>query len=145
MKWRKVASGSFTNIKYETKECGGEFLHVVTQSGSLDKEDRVPVYEKTLALTKSGNYFCILDNRKGKESLLSMADMSNFGDMLVSHGINRFIYAVVTKDPGYDKIIKLIKAISITKDLEVEAISSPDFATAEKFVLLRMDECVKEN
>ena len=143
MKWRKVATGSFTNIKYETKECCGEFLHIVTQSGALDKEDRVPGYEETLALTKSSNYFCILDNRKGKESLLSMADMSNFGDMLVSHGIKRFIYAVITKDPGYDKIIKLIKAISTTKELEFEAISTPDFATAEKFVVTQMCEYVK--
>ena len=145
MKWRKVASGSFPNITYETKEHGGEFLHIVTQVGSLDKEDRAPVYEETLALNKSSNYFCILDNRNGKESLLSMADMSGIGDMLVARGIKRFIYAVVTKDPAYDKIIKLIKAISMTKDLEVDAMSTADFATAEKFILARINACEKQN
>ncbi|MCC3305492.1 hypothetical protein [Sneathiella sp. HT1-7] len=143
MKWRKIASASFTNIKYETKECCGQYLHVVTQSGSLDREDRAPVYEETLALTKTSNYFCILDNRKAKESLLSMADMSGIGDMLISRGIKRFIYAVVTKDPAYDKIIRLIKAISMTKNLEVEAISTADFATAEKFILMYMNEYAK--
>ena len=142
MKWRKVASGSYMNIEYETKEYGGEYLHVVTQSGSLDREDRVPVYQETLALTKSNNYFCILDNRKGKESLLSMADMSNFGDMLVSHGIENFIYAVVTSDPSYDKIIKLIKAISMTKNLEVEAMSTSNYEEGEKFILSRMKKVI---
>jgi hypothetical protein len=145
MKWRKVASGSFPNIRFETKEYGGEFLHIVTQGGSLVREDRAPVYEETLALNTSDSYFCILDNRKGKESVLSMADMSVFGDMLISQGIKRFVYAVVTTDPAYDKIIKLIKAISMTKDLEVEAITTPDFATAEKFVFVRMDDCVKQS
>jgi hypothetical protein len=145
MKWRKVASGSFPNIKFETKGYGDELLHIVTQDGSLDREDRMPVYQETLALNQSSNYFCILDNRKGKESLLSMADMSQFGDMLVSYGIKRFTYAVVIKDPAYEKIIKLIKAISMTKELEVEAISTPDFATAEKFILSQMEECVKQN
>lgn len=145
MKWRKVASGSFTNIRYETQEYCGEFLHIVTQDGPLNRDVRRPVFEETLALTKSGNYFCILDNRKGKESILSMADMSGYGDMLVSNGINRFFYAVVTFDPGYEKTIKLIKAISMVKELEIEAISTTDFATAEKFINKHVLEQVKQS
>ena len=145
MKWRKVASGSFTNIRYETKEYGGEFLHIVTQDGPLNRESRRPVFEETLALTKSGNYFCILDNRRGKEIILSLADMSNYGDMLVSNGINRFFYAVVTFDPAYEKTIKLIKAISMVKALEIEAMSTPDFVTAEKFIQSHILDQVKQN
>ncbi|MZR32089.1 hypothetical protein [Sneathiella litorea] len=142
MKWRQVSSGSFTNIRFETKEYGGEFLHIVTQVGTLDLEDRAPILKETLDLNKSENYFCILDNRKGKESFLSIADMSYFADRLIDKGIKRFFYAVVTNDPAYDKIIKLIKAIAITKDMEVEAMSTADFATAESFMLTRMKNFV---
>ena len=143
MKWRKVASGSFTNIKYETKESGGEYLHLVTPGSLLDRDDRAPVYEATLNLTKSENYFCILDNRLGKENLLSMADMSYFGDTLVERGIKRFFYAIVTHDPSYDNMIKLIKAIAATKNIEVDAMSTPDFEAAEEFILSRMKNFVK--
>jgi|TARA_R110001606_G_scaffold3642_24_gene16606 hypothetical protein len=145
MKWRKVASGSFANIKYETKESGGEYLHLVTPGSLLDRDDRAPVYEATLNLTKSENYFCILDNRQGKESLLSMADMSYFGDILVERGIKRFFYAVVTYDPAYDNMIKLIKAIAATKDIEINAIATPDFESAEEFILSRMKNFVKDS
>lgn len=143
MKWRNVASGSFDNLRYETKESGGELLHVVTPGGLLDRDDRAPVYEETLNLNKTENYFCILDNRTGKESLLSISDMSHFGDLLVSKGIKRFYYAVVTTDPAYDNMIKLIKAIALTKNIEMEAIATPDYDEAEEFVLAHMKNFVK--
>ncbi|MEX0583067.1 MAG: hypothetical protein WD185_05305 [Sneathiella sp.] len=145
MKWRKVASGTFSNISYETKESGGEYLHLVTPGGLLDLDDRAPVYEATLNLTKSENYFCILDNRQGKESLLSMADMSHFGDILVARGIKRFFYAVVTYDSAYDNMIKLIKAIAATKNIEIDAIATPDFGAAEEFMLNRIKSFAKNS
>ena len=149
MKWHRVAAGSFNNIEYETKESGGEFLHIVTSSGPLSRDERAPVYEETIKLTQSDNYFCILDNRKSKGNLVSMADMSYFGDLLLKKGIKRFFYAVVTHDPAYDNMIKLIKAVAVTKNLaidainlEIEAIATPDFEEAEAFILTHVKKFI---
>ena len=138
MKWRDVSSGLFENIRYETKESGGEYLHVVTMLGPMGLKDRIPVFRETLKVNKSENYFNIADNRRGYENILSVEDMSVLGDMLYDAGIRHFFNAVVTNDAAYGNITKLVHAVATTKKIETESIATNNYDEAEKFILEKM-------
>ncbi|TNE39339.1 MAG: hypothetical protein EP348_03700 [Alphaproteobacteria bacterium] len=138
MKWRPVSSGSYEKIAYETKECRGQFLHYINILGPIGVTERIPVFEATLAVNKSENYFCLVDNRAGHENILTVEDMSFLGDLLLDAGIKRFYAAVVTLDEGYRGIVKLMNAVAIAKKkIESETFSSPFYEEAENFLISR--------
>ncbi|MCF8466699.1 MAG: hypothetical protein K9G33_04800 [Sneathiella sp.] len=145
MNWRNVSSGSFENIRYETKESGGEYLHIVTMLGPMGLQDRIPVFRETLNATQSENYFVIADNRKGYENILSVEDMSVLGDMLYDAGIRRFYNAVVTNDAAYGNITRLVHAVATTKKIETESIATSSFDEAEKFIFDGMKKLMKRD
>ncbi|MAL78132.1 MAG: hypothetical protein CMN55_03300 [Sneathiella sp.] len=144
MTWRQVGSGEYENISFETREYKGEYLHIITPAGALTREDRLPVYQATLDLTRSDSYLCLLDNRKGQELSLTGEDIVYFADILADHGIRRVIYAVVTNDPGYGNIIKLIRAIAETKNIAMHAMSTTKFDEAEEFFLAEIEKLAAE-
>ena len=143
MTWPLVSSGSFVNIDYETRECGGEYLHLVKALGPIGREERIPLVNEILKITRSENYFAILDNRRGYENSLSLEDMSFLGDILYDAGIRRFYNAVVTSDDAYSSNVKLMNAVAATKHVETETLSTNDYDDAENFILEKMKKFMK--
>ncbi|WP_373087543.1 hypothetical protein [Sneathiella sp.] len=140
MKWRRISSGSFVNIEYETKESNGQYLHLIKILGPVGRAERMPVYNETLKLNLSADYFCIVDNSNGYESVLTFEDMLFFGDILVKAGIKRFFSAVVTNDVGHVTIGKLTRAIAKTKNIYTETYSASSYPNAEKFIMEKLAE-----
>jgi hypothetical protein len=145
MKWREISSGSFKSCDYKTKQSGDECLHLIKITGPISREERIPIYEETLKINPSENYFCIVDNSEAHENVLSYDDMKFFGDMLSSAGIKSFYCAVITFDKGHARIGKLTHAIAILKNIRTENLSTTDPQEAEKFIFSKIEMAVRND
>jgi hypothetical protein len=140
MKGHKIASGSFANIDYETREYNGEHVHTITANGPIDIEHRIPVYKQTLENNPSENYFIIFDNRRSYEDNFAYDDMLVIAEILLKAGIKQIFGAIITKESGYDNIMKLARAVAKTKEMESQTVYAENMAEAEKFILSRIDD-----
>ncbi|WP_020592425.1 hypothetical protein [Kiloniella laminariae] len=125
---------------FETFECAGEFLHRIEMTGNMGRVERIPLYQQTLALNKSKNYFCILDNRRGYENTLTLDDMRYFDDMLVEAGIELFYGATVTLDDEYKKITTLANVNVEVSELAGELFATSSYQEAEDFIFAHMQK-----
>ncbi|MCC3305490.1 hypothetical protein [Sneathiella sp. HT1-7] len=135
MQGRKISSGAFANISYETLECYGEHVHFMTATGPISREHRIPVYRKTLGDNPSSNYFAILDNRRGHEDEFSYEDMHILGDITLEAGIRRIVSVSVTNESAYLNIIKLTQAVAHLKDIELTSTTTHCMDEAKNFIL----------
>ncbi|MDF2366809.1 hypothetical protein [Sneathiella sp.] len=139
MKGRKISSGSFANIDYETREYNGEHIHIMKVMGPINREHRIPFYYQTLENNPSADYFVILDNRRGHEDNFSYDDMQIVADILLDAGIKRIHGAIITREFGYDNILKLARAVAKVKTLESHTEFSENMTDAENFILSRIE------
>lgn len=135
---RRISSGVFANISYETLECYGEHINFMTATGPISREHRVPVYRKTLGNNPSSNYFAILDNRRGFEDEFSYEDMHILGDITLEAGIRRTVSVSVTNEPAYLNIVKLTRAVADLKNIELNSTTTHCMDEAKNFILSRI-------
>ncbi|MCZ4279135.1 hypothetical protein O4H49_00005 [Kiloniella laminariae] len=138
MKLVLVEKKILSSCVFETFECNGEFLHRVELTGNTGRQERIPLYQETLALNKSKNYFCILDNRRGFENTLTLDDIRYFDDMLVCAGIECFYGATVTLDNEYKKITTLANFNVEVSKLTGELLATSSYQEAEDFIFSQM-------
>jgi hypothetical protein len=138
MQGRKISSGVFANISYETREFCGEYINLMTALGPISREHRVPVYRRSLKINPTSSYFAILDNRSGHEDELSYDDMMLLGDYIIDAGITRVVTASVTNEAGYSNIVKLASAMADARNVEMDATVTTCLDEAKSFVLSRV-------
>ncbi len=138
MQGRKISSGAFANISYETLECYVEHVNFMTATGPISREHRIPVYRQTLQGNPSSSYFAILDNRRGYEDEFSYDDMLILSDITLKAGIRRIVSVSVTSESAYLNIVKLSQAVAHTKDIELDSMTTHCMDKAKNFILFRI-------
>ncbi|MCC3305491.1 hypothetical protein [Sneathiella sp. HT1-7] len=138
MQERKISSGTIANIRYETLEYGGEHINFMTALGPVTREHRVLVYRKLLNTNPSSTFFAILDNRAGYEDKISYDDMHFLADTLLRVGIRRMVCVAVTKEPAYQNIVNLSRAVADMKNFDMQATSTQCLKEAKTFVFSRI-------
>ena len=139
MQGKVVASGRLPSYDYQSVEYAGEIVHRITVKGPIDLEHRLPLYQETLAINQTSNYFCILDNSDGHENTLSRSDMVLLDSILVEGGIKNFYGVTITTDPSYAGIVKLAGYSAEASRLNAEMLATPDPAEAERFILEKLE------
>ncbi|WP_340149340.1 hypothetical protein [uncultured Sneathiella sp.] len=135
-----VSSGTTPNIDWETSGFSGQFLHRIKITGPIGLEERLPVYRATLDISKSKDYFALVDNRDGHEDTMSYPVMLRLCELFLEAGVKNICTAIVTSNERYKDITKLSSAVATLKNLRFENTTTADFAEAEKFILSRLRE-----
>lgn len=134
MEGEKIFSGSFANIIHETWKYNGEHIHVMKVTGPINGENRIYFYTSALKNNSSSDLFIILDNQRGYEDDFSYDDMITICDILVNAGIKRIFGAIITRESGYENILKLARAVAKVKTLEQHTVFCKNLAAAENFI-----------
>lgn len=134
MKRIVIASGQLPSCEFQSIAHGDEILHRIRVTGKIDLERRLPLYHRTLAVNRTSNYFCILDNSGGHENVLSYPDMVILDEILVEGGIRTFYGVTVTHDSSYSGIVKLASYSAEASRLQTELVATNDPAEAERFI-----------
>ncbi len=129
-----VARETLPSYELVSVRHGDEVVHRITVTGPISLERRLPLYEATLAINRSSNYFCILDNSGGHENDLSFRDMQLLDQKLLDGGIRCFYGATITDDKAYAQIVELASATMSALKLTGKILSTGDRATAEQFI-----------
>ncbi|MCF8466426.1 MAG: hypothetical protein K9G33_03405 [Sneathiella sp.] len=143
MTYRITLDRSFIHCDVITRDYGGELLHLTVTTGLFAREQRILVFEETLKINSSDNYFYILDNRAGHEILLSPEDMSYMNGMLFDAGIRYIRGAVVTNDDGYGALVAMAQAKAKAANFEVDLIATADYVKAQEFILSNLRKKLK--
>lgn len=138
MKGTVVASGSLPGFDYVCTRYGREIVHRITVTGQIDVETRLPLYQATLAVNETSNYFCILDNSAGYENSFTYPDIVLLDSLLIEAGIDHFYGATITTDPDYAKLVKLANDSAETTPMETELLAARDLAEAEAFIMEKL-------
>jgi hypothetical protein len=139
LKGHKISSGSFANLEFETWEYHGEHIHVVKVMGPIDRGHRIPVYYQTLENNPSSNYYVILDNHRGHEDNFLYDDMQKVANILSEAGVKRIHGAIITRESGYDNIMKLGRAVAKLHSMESQTVYSKNMDEAESYICSRID------
>ncbi|MBO0333478.1 hypothetical protein J0X12_07630 [Sneathiella sp. CAU 1612] len=143
MKGQLISSGSFANINHETWKYNGEHIHVMKVTGPINRAHRVPFYYLTLKTNPSSDYFIILDNQRGHEDDFSYDDMITISDILLEAGIKRIYGAIITRESGYENILKLARAVAKLKTLESHTVYCENMTEAENYIHARIEIAIK--
>lgn len=138
-----VATGEMQSFRFRTERRGQEVLHRITATGPINLRRRIPLYEATLAVNPSPNYFCIVDNRAGYENAFSFEDIRFLADVLKDGGISHLYAVTVTDDQEYAKIVELANITVAISSLQGELRSTNDAAEAEAFIQDRLDHSIR--
>ena len=133
-----VASGTLPSYTFESTKYGEELVHRIKVTGPIDLKKRITLYNETLKLSMSTNYYCILDNRDGHENIFSLSDMEVLDLILVDAGITAFFGATITTDNSYAILVKLADNSFKKSNLEGELISTVSSDEAEKFIAAKL-------
>lgn len=133
-----VATGELHGFRFRTERRDREVLHRITVTGPIDLQRRIPLYEATLAVNPSPNYFCIVDNRAGFENAFSFADIRFLAEVLKDGGISHLYAVTITDDQEYGKIVELANITVTISSLQGELLSTNDAAEAEMFIQDRL-------
>lgn len=139
MKGIVVASGQLPSFEFQSIAYGDEILHRVRVTGKIDLQRRLPIYHRTLAVNRTCNYFCILDNSDGHENALSLSDIVLLDEILIEGGIETFYGVTITRDPGYSGIVRLANCSAEASGLKVELMATDDPAKAEHFIREKLE------
>lgn len=129
-----VATGTMPNYEFVTVRCGAEVVHKITVTGPISLNQRLPLYEATLATNPSSTYFCILDNSSGHENNLSFGDIQVLDRKLLDAGIISFYGATITEDAAYPGIVQLANVNMTVANLQGEVLAAGDMDEAERFI-----------
>lgn len=135
-----VGQGRIPGYDFVSYRHGPHVLHRIQVVGPISRAERIPLYRRTLALTDTGSYFCILDNSAGHENDFTFDDMKFFGELLRKAGIVAFYGATVTPDMGYAAVVSLASMIVEYSGMEGELISTSSMAEAEAFIFDKMKD-----
>jgi hypothetical protein len=133
-----IASGVIGNCEYRSVVLHGDVLHKFKVIGTFGFEQRLEFYKKTLGLSRSSNYFCILDNRNRHENTLTHEEMDYFTRMILNAGVTHFYGVTVTTDRSYAKLVTLANAVSNANGLQAELFTTSSYPEAEKLIIDKM-------
>lgn len=135
-----VAQGSSKSYDFSTFEIDGFRVHDITVTGPINLSTRTPLYVETLKFSVPPHYFCIVDNTQGFENNFTYDDIMQLDRLLFDHGIRFFFGATITRDSGYNKMVKLAQENMGEIGMGGTVIEVPDRASAETFIFSKIDE-----
>jgi hypothetical protein len=135
-----VSTDTVSSFKVRTHSYGPELLHRAEFMAPVTLNERIPFYEFLLQRNRSGNLFCILDNRGRHENVFQLSDIQFVVKMCAGGGIKSMYGATVTLDLGYSTIVDLATANVASFKLAGELIATPDTEEAERFTLSKMKQ-----
>lgn len=138
-----VASGSMQSYDFASVRCRGEIVHLLTVTGALTLDRRLPLYRATLAANPTSDYICILDNRKGHENNFSYSDMKTLNQVLYTGGVRTIHGVTITSDAGYANLLAVANQAMVSHGLTGHLHSTADPDEAEEFILHRLDAIIR--
>ena len=132
---RKLTSGAYGSILYERWECCGEHIHLLAAQGPIRFEDRHAAYLDFLKTNPSSTFIAVMDNRRGFEDEISFEKMLVIAATLQSAGIKRMIGVAITKESGYDKIVKLSHAVADIKGMKIVSATTTNMNEVKEFLM----------
>ncbi len=136
----KVGSGSLKGIDFSSCLYKNQIIHYLKITSKIGFEERIPMYEATLALNKGPYFFCIFDNSNRLENNLSFDDLMVFNRMILDAGITHYYSASVTFDDQFGSLINLATVTSKSLGLFTEMVIENDVQSAEKFIKDTIDK-----
>lgn len=134
-----MASGSLPSYDFVSLRHSGEVVHVMTATGPLNLARRIEVYRATLSANPTSNYFCMLDNSGGFENDFSISDIRFLDRMLIEAGVQAVHGITVTRDPGYPKLLELLRQVMPSQGLVANVRLASTLAEAEHLLAGMVD------
>lgn len=135
-----VFQGAVESYTFTTVRVKGFHLHEIEVVGPIDLRVRIPLYHETLRHSLAPYYFCIIDNSAGHENSVTFDDIKRLDRILIDHGIEHYYGAVITKDQGYQNIIKLAQENLASVGIKSQLVQVKKRAAADVFIREKIDE-----